>query len=112
MIRYPHQKIISTLARELESLAGLALRLDDHIGALPDRHELHEDFQSVDFLRQSLDDIAVILDGLSAHEDMSAPLDLSTLGSALKLRELRERVLGLFDIPPEDSHDSGAVHLF
>ena len=92
--------VLGRLSRHLDILAEKALTIEDAVSGLiedrePGSREVFEGLQSLDYIRQSLEDLAVLCHLLKAHlsADLAEPFDAVTLASNLKLRDTQNLVI-------------------
>lgn len=92
--------LLERLSTEVGVLAKIAHSIDDNI----DHENLGQNSsenrmaaQQVDLLRQALDDVSGLLDVISKNVDPNTSMLKLTAASALRLQELRDRLVHLED---------------
>lgn len=106
--------LLERLSTEVGFLATIAHSIDDNIDSKTlDRNnsESHMAAQQVDLLRQALDDVSGLLDVIAQNVDTKTSILKLTAASALRLQELRDRLIHLEDANISEK-TCGEVDLF
>ena len=106
--------VLHMLADEVADLAGIALELDQSLGALDLKAIDHENtghFQRVDALHQHLNDVAAILHSMVVLVGHGPQLDIAQLSTGVRLDYIRARLAN--ETPASlATEPDGAVQLF
>lgn len=108
------RRLLGLLTAEVETLAAMARQLDAEMcsgpGAITSSESI-ETFQQVDYLKQHLQDIAVILAEVTDQAPASWTTNVGPMRAEVQLDRLRQALVGT-DVSERSRACSGDVTLF
>jgi len=115
--RQPLRTLLATLGTETRALAAQAVLIEDAVAGQPGFGTGAKDalqiLQSIDLLVQSLDAVAIFVNGLAQEVDPLATVDPRAAVARIGLRDLAASLAGQARPGPQARvRDTGDVHLF